>query len=354
MKAIQLETPALVLDLDALEENMCAMRRLLDGTGIALRPHYKSHKCTFLALKQIEAGAKGISCAKLGEAEDLVKAGVHDILIANQIVDPAKISRLAHLAKCCRLSVCVDDVENVRALSNSAAQAGATLYCLVEYEVGMRRCGVATKEEFLALARAVEAAQGLRFEGVQAYAGHLSHEADREIREREAAAVEERLCELIAFLGKNGVSVREVSGASTGTVAFKRRGSVYTEIQAGSYLFMDAAYARLDPGFHHSLYLYATVVSTAGGRVVTDAGMKSLATDQGAPVFEAYPDAAVSMSEEHSAFAADPKKTCRIGDRLRAIPGHCCTTVNLHDRIHLMRDGTIIGCIPVTSRGKAQ
>ncbi len=353
MRAEQLETPALVVDMDALEENNRAMRRLLEGTGIALRPHYKSHKCPYLARLQIREGAKGITCAKLGEAEDLVLEGIEDILIANQIVDPAKIARLAVLAKRCRLAVCVDDTDNVRALSSAAEAVGAILHCLVEYDVGMRRCGARTNEAFLALAKAVEAAPGLQFEGIQAYAGNLSHEEDRAVRLREAEAVEGRLRGLVAFLAENGVIVREVSGVSTGTVEFKRRGSVYTEIQAGSYLFMDAAYARLDPGFRHALYVYATVVSTSGGRVVTDAGMKSCATDQGAPVYEAYPTAVVSMSEEHAAFDAAPEEPCRIGQRLRAIPGHGCTTVNLYDKIHLMRGGVIEACVPVTSRGKS-
>lgn len=354
MRAEQLETPALVVDLDAMEGNIRAMNRLLAGTGIALRPHYKSHKCAFLARRQIEAGAKGITCAKLGEAEDLAEAGIGDILIANQVVDPAKIARLAHLANRCRLTVCVDDLENVRALSEAAVRAGSAIHCLAEYDVGMNRCGARTREEVLALAQAVGAAPGLSFEGIQAYAGNLSHEEDREARRREAEAVEERLRGLIAFLSGHGIDVREVSGVSTGTVEFKRRGGVYTEVQAGSYLFMDAAYARLDPGFSHALFVYATVVSTAGGRVVTDAGMKSCSTDQGAPVYEAYPGAAVSMSEEHASFGADPGRPCRIGDRLRAIPGHGCTTVNLYDRIYLMRGGAIEACLPVTSRGKSR
>jgi 3-hydroxy-D-aspartate aldolase len=354
MRVEQLETPALVLDMDAMEENIRAMERLLSGTGIALRPHYKSHKCVELAWRQIEAGAKGITCAKLGEAEDLIQAGIGDILIANQIVDPAKIARLVHLAKCCRLTVCVDDLENVRNLSEAAVQAGATLYCLVEYDVGMKRCGARTEEEFLTLAEAVEASEGLCFEGIQAYAGNLSHEEDRGWREKEAEAVEHRLRSLLRYLTDHSVAVKEVSGVSTGTVEFKRQGGVYTEIQAGSYLFMDAAYARLSPGFQHALFVYATVVSTAGGRVVTDAGMKSCSTDQGEPVYEAYPDAVVSMSEEHSAFWADPAKPCHVGDRLRAIPGHCCTTVNLHDRIYRMRGGEVEGCMMVTSRGKSR
>lgn len=351
MRVEQLETPALVVDLDRMEENMRTMQEKLEKTGIALRPHYKSHRCTTLALRQLEAGAKGITCAKLGEAEDLVAAGVKDVLIANQIVDQSKLERLARLALCCRLTVCVDDEENISALSRAAVRIGATIHCLVEFEVGMQRCGVASREAFLALARQVIESDGLVLDGIQAYAGHLSHEMDGDRRRREADKVEETLRELINWLREQGVAIREVGGASTGTVAYKRSDSVYTELQAGSYLLMDAAYAKLKPGFHNALFLYTTVVSTAGGRVVTDAGMKSCAVDQGSPVYEGFENVEVHMSEEHSAFAAKPGLLCHVGQRLRCIPGHGCTTINLHDVLYLARGGEVVDCVPVTSRG---
>lgn len=245
----QLETPALIVDLDVLERNQTRAMDLLRPLGVALRPHYKSHKCTAIAHMQLAGGAKGITCAKLSEAEDLIQSGVEDVLIANQVVEPAKLMRLGYLAGCCRLSVCVDTLENIRALESAAAAFGTTIHCLVEYEVGMRRCGVATPQEALALAEAVLAAPHLSFLGIQAYAGQLSHAEDFARRSREAARIEGRLRELLAFLHENGVDVPEVSGASTGTVELRGADTAYTEVQAGTYLFMDAAYDRVGVGF---------------------------------------------------------------------------------------------------------
>lgn len=351
MRIEQLETPALILDMELVERNMALMRQLLAGTGQALRPHYKSHKCTYLARLQMDAGAKGITCAKLGEAEDLAAGGIKDILIANQIVDTAKLARLAQLALRSRVTVCVDSLENIARLSAAARAAGAVIHCYVEYEVGMRRCGAQTPEEFLTLAGAVLNAEGLRFDGIQAYAGHLSHEEDYTARRLGAAGVEERLRELLAFLDSRGIPVSQVSGASTGTVEFKAGGSVYTELQAGSYLFMDSAYHRLGLRFQNALFIQATVINTAGGRIVTDAGIKCCGVDQGPPVFVDFPSCVPVMSEEHSAIYPS-EHSCRPGDRLTLIPGHCCTTMNLHDRVFLTRGGCVMDCIPITSRGK--
>lgn len=226
----QLETPALIVDLDVLERNQTRAMDLLRPLGVALRPHYKSHKCTAIAHMQLTGGAKGITCAKLSEAEDLIQSGVEDVLIANQVVEPAKLMRLGYLAGCCRLSVCVDTLENIRALESAAATFGTTIHCLVEYEVGMRRCGVATPQEALALAEAILAAPHLSFLGIQAYAGQLSHAEDFARRSREAARIEGRLRELLTFLHENGVDVPEVSGASTGTVELRGADTVYTEV----------------------------------------------------------------------------------------------------------------------------
>lgn len=351
MRIDQVETPALILDMDLVERNIDTMQQLLAGTGQALRPHYKSHKCAYLAHLQMEAGAKGITCAKLGEAEDLAACGIQDILIANQITDPAKIARLAQLALRSRITICVDDLDNIAQISAAAKAANAVIHCYVEYEVGMQRCGAQTPEEFLALADAVLNAGALRFDGIQAYAGHLSHEEDRAARRLGAAGAEDRLRELLAFLDSRGIGVSQVSGASTGTAEFKAGGSVYTELQAGSYLLMDGAYARLGLPFQNALSIQATVISTAGGRIVTDAGIKCCGVDQGPPVFADFPSCVPVMSEEHSAVMPSGH-SCRPGDRLTLIPGHCCTTMNLHDSVFLARNGTITGRIPVTSRSK--
>ena len=217
MKTHNLETPALLVDKQAMLRNMEKMDGILSGTSMALYPHYKSHKCPAIAKIQLERGAKGITCAKLGEALDLQAAGVTNIVIANQIVQAEKLPKLASLAHKCRLTVCVDQMQNVLDLEQAMAQAGdGKLHVLVEYDVGMKRCGVSTHEEFLALAKLVSAQPHLVFEGIQAYAGHLSHEEQAEKRFADVQRIEADVAALKAFCEENGVKVAEICGGSTG------------------------------------------------------------------------------------------------------------------------------------------
>lgn len=353
MRIEQLETPALLVDRAAFDRNAQRMQELLGPLGVALRPHYKSHKSTAIAHLQIEAGAKGITCAKVGEAEDLALAGIDDILIANQVTEKSRIARCAWLAAGCRLTVCVDEEQNIWDLEQAAAFQGSTIHCLVEYEVGMGRCGVTTPAECEKLARAIEKCPHLTFDGIQAYAGHLSHEVSLEVRRTQAEKIEQELKQLKQYLESRGIPVKEVSGASTGTVELRRQGTVYTEVQAGSYLFLDATYQQLGLRFENSLTVLATVISTRPDLVVTDAGVKCIGVDQGDPQCPALPGAAVNMSEEHSAFAL-PGHDLQVGDRVQLIPGHCCTTMNLNDWFYFVRDGKVLDRLPVTSRGKSR
>lgn len=353
MKVSQIETPALIVEKTAFDANMAEMTRLLSNTTMALRPHYKSHKSVSIAGLQLAAGAKGITVAKLSEAEDLARAGVEDILIANQVVQDIKMNRVAMLAKKTRLTICVDDADNVLRLERAMAEVGGTLYVLVEYEIGMERCGVQTHEEVLELAKLIAAQPHLRFEGVQAYAGHMAHEHNREMRKASAEAIEKDLTRLKKKLTEAGLPPKEISGGSTGTVECKPNNSVYTEMQCGSYLFMDRAYREVGVCFRHSLYLLTTVISTKPDRIVTDGGVKSLGMDQGDPVFVGYEDLPVRMSEEHGQVEA-PGHGVRVGDQLRYIPGHCCTTINAHDRIYVVDGEDVVDIWLVTSRGKAQ
>ena len=346
-----IETPALILDMDLMEENSRTMKRFLEERGLVLRPHYKSHKAPYIAQMQIRDGAKGITCAKVSEAEDLVYSGIEDVLIANQITSPSKIAKAAYLAGCCRLTVCVDNAENIAQLEAAASFQGTTIYCLVEYEIGMNRCGVSACEDFLALAKKIKASPHLVFEGIQAYAGHLAHETDFEKRKAESEKVERRIGELKEFLVKAGLPAKETSGVSTGTVEFRPKGGVYTEIQAGSYLFMDTAYGALNLNFKNSLFLLTQVISVNPKKIIVDGGLKSLSTDQMAPAFKNFPGVPVNLSEEHSSIP-NPGGI-KTGDRLLMIPGHCCTTINLHNHINLVRNGKVVDRIPVTSRGKS-
>jgi 3-hydroxy-D-aspartate aldolase len=348
----QLETPALILDLDVFEENIKTMKLLLEPLGLALRPHYKSHKCTVIAHRQIAEGAKGITCAKLEEAEDLVNSGIEDILIANQIIQPSKIARVAYLAGCCHLTICVDNEDNIFALERAASEQGTTIHCLVEFEIGMNRCGVDSFEKFYALADLISKCQHLVFEGIQAYAGQLSHEEEYEQRKTETERIEQRIKELHDFIERKGLQVKEVSGVSTGTVEFRKKGSVYTEIQAGSYIFMDTAYNPLNLPFKNALFVLTTVISTNSNLIVADAGLKSISVDQKMPIFKEFPQFSVDMSEEHSAISVKGHNSS-LGDKLMLIPGHCCTTINLHSHLYLVRDGKVEDKIIITSRGKS-
>lgn len=355
MKVEQLQTPALIVDLDRLEENIATMNRLTAPSGAAMRPHYKTNKCTAIAHMQLAAGAKGITCSKLSEARDVVEAGVEDVLIANQIVDPAKLAQVAALANCCRLTIAVDNYENVQALERAAAAQNATIHCLVEYEIGMGRCGVSSREALWILAKAITESPHLVFEGIQAYAGHMSHEPSPQVRAEHAAAIEQQLRSAKAYLQSKGIAVKEISGCSTASVAdHVMPDTVYTEFQCGSYVFMDAAYRPVEGlPFQNSLFVVTTVMSKGNGKIITDAGMKTLSTDQTLPLFVGYENIAPEMSEEHCALPIQDENV-KLGQRLLVIPGHCCTTVNLFDHVYFVRGGKVVDKVPVTSRGGAQ
>ena len=349
MKISGISTPALILDVNGLKANSEAMKALLSRSTMRLRPHYKSHKCASLARWQIECGAVGMTCAKFSEAEDLCDAGIEDILIANQVVDPPKIRRLADLAANCRLTVCVDQAENAKALSAAAVCANSTVHCLVEYEIGMNRCGVSSKEEVLLLAKEILSLPHLEFDGLQAYAGHVSHMETQEEREIHTAQNEKKLLDLIDYLSQNGIKVKSVSGGSTGTAEIKAKRGLYTELQAGSYLFLDATYRTLSLPFQNSLYLLTTVVSQKEGLTVVDAGVKTCGVDQGMPALKQGEAKEIVASEEHFQIHGYSEKVS-VGDRLLLIPGHCCSTVNLHDKIYLVDGDRVVDRIPITAR----
>ncbi|MBQ2058227.1 MAG: DSD1 family PLP-dependent enzyme [Firmicutes bacterium] len=355
MKLTQLETPALVADEKTLIANMDAMSSLLEGTSLKLRPHYKSNKCARIAAMQMDRGAVGITCAKLSEAEDLCDSGIEDILIANQIADPSKMLKAALLAGKCRLTVCVDSASNARLLSKAASAAGTTIHCYVEYDIGMRRCGVSTEEEFLELAKLTDSLPGLDFSGIQAYAGHVSHMAGSAERERETRANEAKLLSLNARLGEAGLSVGAISGGSTGTAVLKASGGVYTELQAGSYIFLDSTYGELESlPFNNSLYVLATVISVRPGLAILDAGVKAIGMDQELPVILGMDgervNGRIAVNEEHLKLF-EPSRELSEGETVMIIPGHCCSTVNLYDRIYLFDGGRVSGRLEVSARG---
>jgi D-serine deaminase-like pyridoxal phosphate-dependent protein len=351
------ETPALVVDLDAFERNLA---RMADATrGVRLRPHAKSHKCATIARAQIERGAVGICCQKTDEAQSFVEAGVRDVLVTNEIVAPAKIARLADLAHRARIGVLVDDPGSVATLSDTASRAAVVLDVYIEVDVGAHRCGVAPGVPAVALASAIVGAPGLRLRGLQAYQGaaqHLREPSER--RAAIAAAVSEarRTREMIVGAG---ISCEIVTGAGTGTWQLERDSGLYDELQPGSYVFMDADYGRnvadaADVRFEQSLYVVATVMSTpASDRAIVDAGLKAFSFDSGLPLVHGRAGALyVKASDEHGVLqiAADAPAATQ-GERVWLVPGHCDPTVNLYDWIVALRNGVVEGVWPIEARG---
>ncbi|MBQ7929688.1 MAG: DSD1 family PLP-dependent enzyme [Clostridia bacterium] len=346
----RLPTPSLLLDESIFQANREAMKSLLKNSSVSLRPHYKSHKCAAIAHMQIQDGAIGMTCAKLDEAMDLADSGIEDILIANQIVDSRKLTIGAQLAGNCRLTVCVDNRDNIAAWEKAAAYAGTTVHCLIEYEIGMQRCGVTEIPDVIALAEQISECPHLQFDGIQAYAGHVSHMEKTEDRRRYTMENSRKLRILLEELKNTGFHIRTVSGGSTGTAAIKASEGLYTELQAGSYLFMDATYRTLDLPFRNALTVLSTVVSAKSGLIVVDAGVKSCGVDQGMPEPIGLTAEKIVASEEHFQLH-QPDRMFRVGERIRLIPGHCCSTVNLYDKIYLTDGDTVIDRIAVTARG---
>ena len=337
----EIDTPALVIDLDAFERNLKRMADAVAGTGARLRPHAKTHKSPIVARKQIAHGAVGACCQKVSEAEILVRGGVDDVLVSNEVVGRRKLDRLAALAREARVAVCVDDRQNVDDVAAAAARMDVRLDVLVEIDVGAGRCGIAPGAPAVALAEAIAEAPVLRFAGLQAYHGSAQHIRDHGERK---AAIDGAIAvtrETVEQLAARGLACDIVGGAGTGTFEMEAASGVYTELQAGSYIFMDADYARnrkADGGpfdtFEHALFVMATVMSApTPTRAVVDAGHKAAAIDSGLP--ETFNRAGLTYkkpSDEHGVLAIDgSNEPPRLGDKILLVPGHCDPTVNLHD-----------------------
>ncbi|MCL2539466.1 MAG: DSD1 family PLP-dependent enzyme [Oscillospiraceae bacterium] len=347
----RIETPALLIDMDALEGNIRKMSEYFSDKKAKLRPHFKTHKSPVIAKMQLAAGAKGLTCAKLGEAEVLAAAGIEDILIANQVVATEKICRLAGLARTARMGVCVDNGENVAELSKIAAAYGSTLHVLIEIDIGMQRCGVNTKEEVFALAKQISESEGLVFEGFQAYAGQLSHNPDLNERVSGVKAAIAKVSGIKDFVEANGLPVKEISGAGTGTHNITGDNTIWTEIQAGSYVFMDTDYSMLGLGFEESLTVLTTVIHKRDGFAIADAGQKACCMTVGKPAIKGYAGLFATLSEEHGRIE-DTKNELKYLQRIEYTPSHCCTTANLHDNYYCVRNGLWETTWPVAARGK--
>ncbi|MDR3444143.1 MAG: DSD1 family PLP-dependent enzyme [Dyella sp.] len=365
MDEADIQTPCLILDLDALERNIRKMGDYARTHGMRHRSHGKMHKSVDVQkLQEHLGGAVGVCCQKVSEAEVFARGGIRDILVSNEVRDPAKIDRLARLPSWgARIIVCVDDLANVCELSAAAQKHGTTLECLVEIDCGQGRCGVDTPGAATAIAQAIAAAPALIFTGIQAYQGgmqHLENYVDRKAKLDEAVV---RVKAVVEDLRAAGLKPELISGGGTGSYYFESGSGVYNELQCGSYAFMDADYGRIldrhghriDQGeWENALFILTSVMSRAKpGQAVCDAGLKVQSVDSGLPVIHGRDDVKyVSASDEHGVIE-DMHDVLRINEKLKLIPGHCDPTCNLHDWYVGVRNGRVEVVWPVSARGKA-
>lgn len=361
MPLSDVDTPALLIDLDVFEKNLQTMAAAATEYSIRLRPHAKTHKCPIIAMQQIALGAVGVCCQKVSEAEAMAYGGVSNILISNEIVGLPKLRRAAALARLAGVALCVDDAGNVADINRAAAEFDVELPVYVELNVGANRCGVEAGKPVVGLARSITSCSHLRFAGLQAYQGKAQHIRDHSERRAAIDGAVKKITHTIDALAHENIDCPAVSGAGTGSFEFEARSNVYTELQAGSYIFMDADYAlNLDEtgervsDFGHSLYVYATVMSRPHPeRAVLDAGLKAFSVDSGMPKVVGYPGVNyVRAADEHGTLeVSDSDASLRVGDKIKLIPGHCDPTVNLHDWYIGIRKERVEAIWPIAARG---
>ncbi len=345
-------TPALILDLDVARKNITNMAEYMSRVSAKLRPHIKVHKSPELGRMQMEAGESiGLTTATVWEALVMVRGGIDDILVANEVVGEEKIRTLADLAREAHMIVAIDDTRNAEDLSAAALKAGSTLGVLIDLDVGMERCGVRTKEEALHLVQHVSKLRGLRFEGMMGYEGHCMLEPDPDLRVRKTHAAMDKLMETVDFLTQVGFESKVISGGGTGTYNITGAHPRVTELQAGSYVVMDAFHAQLVPGFPVALTVLGTVISRQGNRVVLDSGRKAIGSELGLPRLKDVPATTAGIAEEHLLVDVDPGSPVKVGDRLEVVSGYGPTTVNLHDVYYVVEHDVVTDVWPIRARG---
>ncbi|MBN7783332.1 DSD1 family PLP-dependent enzyme [Ponticoccus gilvus] len=365
MDAADIQTPALVLDLDALERNVKKMGDYAKAHGMRHRAHGKMHKSVDVLKLQMElGGAAGVCCQKVSEAEVFVRGGIKDVLVSNQVRDPAKIDRLAQLPKHgAQITVCVDDVANIAELSEAAQKHGTELGIFVEIDCGAGRCGVTTTEAVVEIVKAVEAAPNLTYKGIQAYQGAMQHMDSYADRKAKIDAAVAQVGDAVEALKAQGIETGLVSGGGTGSYYFESNSGLYNELQCGSYAFMDADYGRIldedgkriDAGeWENAFFILTSVMSHAkADKAICDAGLKAQSVDSGLPFIFGRDDVEyIKCSDEHGVIS-DPKGALKVGDKLRLVPGHCDPTANVHDWYVGVRNGKVETVWPVSARGKA-
>ncbi|MEZ5762412.1 MAG: DSD1 family PLP-dependent enzyme [Paracoccaceae bacterium] len=365
MDEADIQTPCLILDLDALERNITKMGDYAKAHGMRHRVHGKMHKSVDVAkLQEKLGGAVGVCCQKVSEAEVFVRGGIKDVLVSNQVRDPLKIDRLAQLPKLgSRIIVCVDDIANVTDLSAAAVRHGTELEVFIEIDCGAGRCGVTTTEAVVAIAKAVDAAPGLKYTGIQAYQGAMQHMDKYEDRKAKLDTAIAMVKDAVEGLRAAGLEPELVSGGGTGSYYFESNSGVYNELQCGSYAFMDADYGRIldkdghriDQGeWENAFFILTQVMShVKADKAVCDAGLKAQSVDSGLPVVYGRTDVKyIKCSDEHGVIE-DPAGVLKVGDKLKLVPGHCDPTANVHDWYVGVRGGKVEVVWPVSARGRA-
>ena len=365
MDEADIQTPCLVLDLDALERNIRKMGDYANAHGMRHRTHGKMHKSVDVQkLQESLGGACGVCCQKVSEAEVFARGGITDVLVSNQVRDPAKIDRLARLPKLgARAICCVDDPANVADLSAAAQKHGTQIECLVEIDCGAGRCGVTTTPEVVDIAKAIDAAEGLKFAGIQAYQGAMQHLDDYNERKAKIDIAVAMVKDAVDTLKAEGLDCDIVGGGGTGSYYFESNSGVYNELQCGSYAFMDADYGRIldkdgkriDQGeWENAFFILTSVMSHAKpDKAIVDAGLKAQSVDSGLPVIYGRDDVKyVKCSDEHG-VVMDPDGVLSVNDKLKLVPGHCDPTANVHDWYVGVRGGKVECVWPVSARGHA-
>jgi len=349
---MDLDTPALLLDIGAVERNIAKMAAFFADKTCKLRPHVKTHKLPLIAHKQIAAGAIGVTCAKLGEAKVFLDAGVQNVLIANEIVGDAKIERLVNLAGYGDLIVCVDDLENARRISEAAGRIGRKIGVLAEVNVGLNRCGVQPGRPALELVRQVAGLKGLAFRGLMGYEGGL-YLHDPDAKRRQCAESNRLLVETKALVESAGFPVEIATAGGSNTYNLSGVFPGITDIQPGSYVTMDEHSATYGMDFEQALTVLTTVISRPEqGRAVTDAGKKSLSVDEGLPVCRMAGVSVAKLNEEHGHLAlADAGQALKVGEKVEIVPSHGCTTIPLYDRYVIVRGGRVESVAEIMARG---
>ena len=365
MDEADIQTPCLVLDLDALERNIKKMGDYAKAHGMRHRTHGKMHKSVDVQrLQEKLGGACGVCCQKVSEAEVFARGGIKDILVSNQVRDPAKIDRLARLPKLgARTICCVDDLANVADLSSAAQKHGTEIECLVEIDCGAGRCGVTTTSDVVAIAKAIDGAEGLKFSGLQAYQGAMQHLDSYNERKAKIDIAVAMVKDAVDTLKAEGLDCDIVGGGGTGSYYFESNSGVYNELQCGSYAFMDADYGRIldkdgkriDQGeWENAFFILTSVMSHAkADKAIVDAGLKAQSVDSGLPVIYGRNDVEyIKCSDEHG-VVMDPNGALKVNDKLKLVPGHCDPTANVHDWYVGVRNGKVECLWPVSARGHA-